>query len=78
VRTWHELLALVAASQGVALLTASIAQYYSWSDVRFVPVDDLPPVPVALIWRRADQHSPLRGLVTRSLRGTVPGPRRPA
>ena len=76
VRTWHELLALVAAGQGVALLTASVAQYFSSPDVRFVPVTDLPPTPVGLIWRQADQHAPIRTLLAHSLQGALPGPRR--
>lgn len=66
VKTWHELLALVAAGQGVALLAGSIAQNQDWWPVRFVPVTDLPSVSVSLICRQDDQGTALRGLLERS------------
>jgi DNA-binding transcriptional LysR family regulator len=49
-RTVEEKLELVAVGQGIAILPLSTAQFYRRTDVRFVPVTDLPPTEVHLGW----------------------------
>lgn len=51
VSTVQELLALVAAGQGVAPMVASVPRYYGRPDLAFVPIRDMPPSAVALVWR---------------------------
>lgn len=51
VATFQELMTLIATGQGVSPVIASVETYYARPDVTFVPVHDLPPADVALIWR---------------------------
>ncbi|MFF4603639.1 LysR family transcriptional regulator [Streptomyces sp. NPDC001339] len=56
--TWHEILGLVAAGQGVVGVAEDAALFYPWPDLTFIPVRDMPPVRWALVWRTA-YESPL-------------------
>ncbi|MEV4504185.1 LysR family transcriptional regulator [Streptomyces klenkii] len=56
--TWHELLGLVTAAQGVVGVARDAALFYPWPGLTFIPVRDMPPVRWALVWRTADE-SPL-------------------
>lgn len=51
VATFQELLALIAAGQGISPVAASVQRYYDRPDIRFVPFDDAPPTEVAVVWR---------------------------
>ncbi|RJL22128.1 LysR family transcriptional regulator [Bailinhaonella thermotolerans] len=53
VTTFQELLALIAAGQGVSPVAASVSRYYARPDVAFVPLDDAPDTEVAVVWRTA-------------------------
>ncbi|MGV9887177.1 LysR family transcriptional regulator [Streptomyces sp. NPDC003395] len=54
--TWHESLTLVAAGRGVAGVAAEAARFYPWPGLAFVPVEDAPPVPWALVWRTGEAN----------------------
>ncbi|WP_369392448.1 LysR family transcriptional regulator [Streptomyces sp. CG1] len=87
--TWHEVLGLVTAGQGVAGAARDAALFYSWPGLTFIPVRDMPPVRWALVWRAADEGPLIRALsyaATTShrspeasawLAGGRPGPRIP-
>ncbi|MFF2073808.1 LysR family transcriptional regulator [Kitasatospora sp. NPDC058162] len=62
VQTCQEILSLVAAGKGVAPLAESVARYYAQPDVAFVRIHDLPPAPVTLIWRTAEENARIRAL----------------
>ena len=54
VATFQELLALIAAGQGISPVAASVDRYYARPDIVFVPIDDAPPTDVAVVWRTAN------------------------
>ncbi|MER7566835.1 LysR family transcriptional regulator [Streptomyces sp. NPDC048523] len=62
VRTFQEILTLVAAGQGVAPLTESAARYHARPDTVFVPLTGLPDVHMALIWRSVEENRLVRAL----------------
>jgi DNA-binding transcriptional LysR family regulator len=51
VATFQELLALVAAGQGVCPVAAHNTRYHPRSDIAFVPLTDAPPLEFGLAWR---------------------------
>jgi DNA-binding transcriptional LysR family regulator len=59
VSTVEEKLELVAAQQGFAVLPRSTTKFYRRPDVRVIPIDDLGPSRVTLIWDAA-QTNPAR------------------
>ncbi|WP_051385552.1 LysR family transcriptional regulator [Actinokineospora inagensis] len=74
VRTCQEILSLVAAGEGVAPMSESVARYYAQPDVAFVPVHDLPAAPVALVWRTSESNARIHAVVdcTRQLAEELP------
>ncbi|MFE3293200.1 LysR family transcriptional regulator [Rhodococcus sp. NPDC059234] len=56
VRSMDELLEVVADGRAVAITAATIAEYYTRADVRFVPVSDIEPCTVELCTRAGDTH----------------------
>ncbi|WP_308203973.1 LysR family transcriptional regulator [Goodfellowiella coeruleoviolacea] len=60
VATFQELLALVAAGQGVSPVAASVERYYARPDIAFVPFDDAPATDVAVVWRTAGATARVR------------------
>ncbi|MFC9970096.1 LysR family transcriptional regulator [Spirillospora sp. NPDC127200] len=50
---WQEMLALVAAGEGVTFATAQGARYYPRPNLAYIPVEDVPPLEYALLWREA-------------------------
>jgi len=60
VSTFQELLALIAADQGVSPVAASVRHYYSRPDIAFVPLDDAPYTDVAVVWRTAGGTASVR------------------
>ncbi|SFO02929.1 LysR substrate binding domain-containing protein [Saccharopolyspora antimicrobica] len=60
VPTFQELIALVAAGQGITPVAASVTRYFAHPGVAFVPLRDAPPTEVALVWRTAGLNSRVR------------------
>jgi DNA-binding transcriptional LysR family regulator len=58
--TWHESLGIVAAGRGVVGVAAEAARFYPWPGLAFVPIEDAPPVPWALVSRTTDQTPLIR------------------
>ncbi|MDP9864683.1 MULTISPECIES: LysR family transcriptional regulator [Streptosporangium] len=50
---WQELLALVAAGEGVTIAAAQGARYYPRPNLVYLPIEDAPPLEYALLWRTA-------------------------
>jgi DNA-binding transcriptional LysR family regulator len=51
VRTFQELMTMVAAGQGVCTVAAHNIRYHPRSDVAYVPMTDAPPFEFGLVWR---------------------------
>jgi DNA-binding transcriptional LysR family regulator len=73
----HELVALVACGR-IVHPTATGIPMFSRDDIRLVPMTDLPPLPLGLIWCTAHHNARIEALATtvRSIRGRsdpVPG-----
>lgn len=51
VRTFQELLTLIAAGQGTCTVAAHNTRYHPRTDVAFVPMPDAPPFEFGLVWR---------------------------
>lgn len=62
-RTVEEKLELVAVGQGIAIFPLSTARFYRRTDVRFVPITDLPPTAVHLGWERGRRSSLIEAFV---------------
>jgi DNA-binding transcriptional LysR family regulator len=58
--TFHEVLTMVGARQGVFAVGAHVARYYPRPDVTYIPIEDAPPLDWALVWRRADATARVR------------------
>lgn len=57
-RTFHEVLALIAAGQLVSTLNAHVRRYYTYPGVVYLPMPDAPLTEWALVWR-TDRQTPL-------------------
>ncbi|MBC9716880.1 LysR family transcriptional regulator [Streptomyces sp. TRM66268-LWL] len=67
-RYWQELLALVAAGEGVTVAAAQGAHYYPRPNLVYVPFDDAGPIEYALLWRGGAPSTKVRaftGVATR-------------
>jgi len=60
VATFQELLALIAAGQGISPVAASVERYYARPDITFIPIEDAPPTEVAVVWRTAGATARVR------------------
>jgi DNA-binding transcriptional LysR family regulator len=67
VSTVEEKLALVAAHAGFAVLPRSTATFYRRPDVRVIPIEDIGPSRVTLIWKAAVANSARDAFVTAAL-----------
>ena len=63
VATFQELLALVAAGQGICPVAAHNVRYHPRPDVAFVPFADAPPFEFGLAWRTSEKTSRIRVFV---------------
>lgn len=63
VATFQELLAQVGAGAGVSPVVASVSRYHARPDIALVPIRDLPPSDVALVWRTEGETAHLRAFV---------------
>ena len=61
VRSIHELVSLVARGQ-IVHPTASGIPMFTRDDIALVPITDLPPLPLGLIWVTAHENARIRGL----------------
>ncbi|TDD24510.1 LysR family transcriptional regulator [Nonomuraea diastatica] len=63
ISTFQELLALIAAGQGISPVAASVERYYNRPDIAFVPFEDAPDTDVAVVWRTAAGTARIRAFV---------------
>ncbi|SDH37494.1 LysR family transcriptional regulator substrate-binding protein [Agrococcus jejuensis] len=61
--TWSELVEVVASGAGIALMPQSLARLHQRRDVASLPVADLPPTTVALVWRLERDGDDVQALV---------------
>ncbi len=67
VATFQELLAQVGAGAGVSPVVESVSRYHARPDVALVPIRDMPPSEVALVWRSGTETSLLRAFADTAL-----------
>ncbi|WP_329520713.1 LysR family transcriptional regulator [Spirillospora sp. NBC_01491] len=60
---WQEVLSLVALGKGVSPTCFRAAQYYSRSDLVFLPISDAPPIVYGLVWPSDRENSRTRAFV---------------
>jgi DNA-binding transcriptional LysR family regulator len=60
--TADQTLETVAAGIGSALISEGNAALYARPGITFVPVSDLPPSQLALVWRRGDNRDVVRDI----------------
>jgi DNA-binding transcriptional LysR family regulator len=63
VRTFQELLTLIAAGQGVCTVAAHNVRYHPRDDVAFVPMSDAQPFEFGLVWRSSAATARVRAVV---------------
>ncbi|TDE42859.1 LysR family transcriptional regulator [Nonomuraea mesophila] len=63
ISTFQELLALIAAGQGISPVAASVERYYNRPDIAFIPLVDAPDTDVAVVWRTAADTARVRAFV---------------
>ncbi|WP_327675390.1 LysR family transcriptional regulator [Kitasatospora sp. NBC_00458] len=63
VRTFHELLALLAAGQVVCPVNAHVRRYYTPPGITFVPIHDAPATEWALVWPTAAKSARLEAFL---------------
>lgn len=61
--TWSQLVEVVASGAGIAVMPQSLARLHHRRDVASLPVDDLPPTTIALVWRRERDGDDVQALV---------------
>ncbi|QCR20125.1 LysR family transcriptional regulator substrate-binding protein [Agrococcus sp. SGAir0287] len=61
--TWQELVEVVASGAGVAVMPQSLARLHHRRDVAAVPVADLPPTTIALVWQQERDADDVQALV---------------
>ncbi|MBP0450050.1 LysR family transcriptional regulator [Kitasatospora sp. RG8] len=72
-RTFHEVLALIAAGRVVSPLNEHVTRYYTHPGVAYVPLHDAPPTEWALVWPTARESPRLRAF-TETARSLGPRP----
>ncbi|RJL36158.1 LysR family transcriptional regulator [Bailinhaonella thermotolerans] len=73
-RYWQELLALVAAGEGVTISAAQGARYYPRPNLVYVPFHDVAPFEYALVWRTAGVSPRARSFIGTAVRTCDPPP----
>lgn len=63
VSTFQELLTQIGAGAGVSPVVESVSRYHARPDIALVPIRDMPPSDVALVWRTGSETAPLRAFV---------------
>jgi DNA-binding transcriptional LysR family regulator len=66
--TIDDWLIAIATSAGVGVTPASTATLHPHPDVRFIPIDDAPTVPLVLVWPRHDPHPHTKAFVATAKR----------
>ncbi|MYS86063.1 LysR family transcriptional regulator [Embleya scabrispora] len=59
-RTFHEILALIAAGRAVSPVNAHVRRYYTPPGITFLPIHDAPPTEWALVWATAGDNARIR------------------
>ncbi|MFB6614255.1 LysR family transcriptional regulator [Streptomyces sp. NPDC085524] len=62
-RTFHEVLALVAAGQIACPVNAHVRRYYTPPGIAFLPIHDAPVTEWALVWPTADESALLQAFI---------------
>ncbi|HET8717564.1 MAG TPA: LysR family transcriptional regulator [Nocardioidaceae bacterium] len=73
VRTFHEILTLVAAGELVCPLNAHVSSYYSHPDIALLPLTDAPPTEWALVSRAAQRNRLVDAFTATAARFCQPG-----
>ncbi|MGW0559876.1 LysR family transcriptional regulator [Streptomyces sp. NPDC003016] len=60
VSTFQEILALVAAGEGIFPVGAQVTRFYARPDIAYLPIDDAPLLSWGLVWRGAGESSRIR------------------
>jgi DNA-binding transcriptional LysR family regulator len=60
VRTFQELMTLVAAGKGICTVAAHNTRYHPRTDVAFIPMTDAPPFEFGLVWRTSAETTRVR------------------
>lgn len=60
VRTFQELMTLIAAGQGICTVAQHNTRYHPRTDVTFIPMPDAPPFEFGLVWRTSGETSRVR------------------
>ncbi len=63
VRTFQELMTLIAAGQGICTVAAHNTRYHPRTDIAFIPMTDAPPFEFGLVWRASGETTRLRAFV---------------
>jgi DNA-binding transcriptional LysR family regulator len=71
VQTINEIMSLVARGR-IVHPTSSAVPIFGRDDIVLIPIDDLPPIPLGLVWRASHENPRIRALdqVARSLKGS--------
>jgi DNA-binding transcriptional LysR family regulator len=74
VRTINEILAFVAGGR-IVHPTSSTVPMFDRDDIVLVPIDDLPPIPLGLVWPARRENARIRALddTARSISDSIPG-----
>lgn len=68
VRTFQELMTLIAAGKGICTVAAHNIRYHPRTDVTFIPMPDTPPFEFGLVWRTNGETSRVRAFVEATAR----------
>ncbi len=68
VRTFQELMTLIAAGQGSCTLAAHNTRYHPRTDVAFIPIPDAPPFEFGLVWRANAETARVRDFASNTRR----------
>ncbi|MGK5673331.1 LysR family transcriptional regulator [Micromonospora sp. URMC 106] len=60
----QELLTLVSAGQGVAVVGSQAVRFHARADITYVPIEDLPPIEYGPVWPGGAQSSRMRSFIT--------------
>ena len=63
VRTFQELMTLIAAGQGFCTVAAHNIRYHPRTDVAFIPFQDAPPFEFGLVWRSSAETARVRAFI---------------
>lgn len=71
--TLDDWLIAIATSTGIGITVASTATLHPHPDVRYIPIDDAPPVPLVIVWPRHNPHAHTKAFVANARRAVQHG-----